>query len=73
MVGEPFDLFGQSVWIQCLEGLDDAHVEAPPPLLQEAAVGYLVGEGVLEGVGEFGEEARFIEEFGGLQVREPTV
>ena len=69
----PFDLFGQSVRIQCLDGLDDAHMEAPPPLLQEASVGHLVGQGVLEGVGEFREKARLIEELGGLQVCQPTV
>jgi hypothetical protein len=30
-------------------------MEYPPALLQETAVGDLVGEGVLEGVGEFGK------------------
>ena len=48
-------------------------VQRTPPLLQEAPIGYLVGEGVLEGVGELWEEARFVEELGGLQVPEPTV
>ena len=70
MVGQPFDLLGQPVGIERLDGLDDAGVQRPPPLLQQAAVGHLVGEGVLEGVFELGEEARLVEELGGLQVGE---
>ena len=50
MVGQAFDLLGQPVPGERLEGLDDAGMERPPPLLQETAVGHLVGEGVLEGV-----------------------
>ena len=49
---------------------DNAGVESPPPLLQETAIGHLVGQGMLEGVCEFGEEAGFVEEFSGLQVAE---
>jgi hypothetical protein len=40
------------------------------PLLQETAVGHLMGEGVLEGVFALREEAGFVEELGGLQVAE---
>ena len=46
---------------------------APPPLQQEAAVGHLVGEGMLEGVGVLGEEPRLIEELGRLQVGQAAV
>ncbi len=38
--------------------------------MRETAVGHLLGEGMLEGVLDLGEEARLIEELGGLQVRE---
>ena len=48
-------------------------MERAPPLQQETAVGHLVGEGVLEGVRELGEEARLVEELGRLEVREPAV
>ena len=44
-----------------------------PPLLEEAAVGDLVGEGVLEGVLALGKEARLVEKLGRLEVRETTV
>ena len=70
MVGQPFDLLGQTVGIEPFDGFDDAGVQGPPPLLQETAVGHLVGEGVLEGVLELGEEAGLVEELGGLQVAE---
>ena len=73
MVGQPFDLLGQPVAGERLEGLDDAGMERAPPLLQQAAVGHLVGEGVLEGVLELGEEARLVEELGRLEVREAAV
>jgi hypothetical protein len=45
-------------------------VQAAPPLLQETFVGDLMGEGVLEGLFEFREEAGFVEEVSGLQVGE---
>jgi hypothetical protein len=46
----------------------------PPPLLQqEAAVGHLVRQGMLEGVLRLREQAGFVEELGGLQVRQGTV
>src|SRR6266571_2815187 len=43
MAGQPFHLLGQPVGIQCLDGRHDPRVERPPPLLEQAAVGYLVG------------------------------
>ena len=70
MLGQPFRLLGQTVGIEPFAGFDDAGVQGTAPLLQETAVGHLVGEGVLEGVFEFGEEAGFVEELGGLQVAE---
>ena len=36
--------------IERFDGLDDAGVQRAPPLLEQAAVGHLVGERVLEGV-----------------------
>jgi hypothetical protein len=69
MVGQAFDLLGHAVGRERLKSLDDAGVEYPPPLQQEAAVGDLMGEGVLEGVLVLGKEARLVEELGRLQVR----
>ena len=70
MVRQAFDLLGHPVGRERLEGLDNARVQHPPPLLQEAAVGHLLRQGMLEGIGRLGEEARLIEELGGLEVRQ---
>jgi hypothetical protein len=39
-----------------------------PPVVKQTAVGHLVGQAVLEGVLEIGEEPRFVEELGGLKL-----
>ena len=43
-------------------------MEHPSPLLQQSAIGHLLGEGVLEGVLYIGEEARLVEKLGRLQM-----
>ena len=48
-------------------------MQHPPPLQQEAAVGHLVGQGVLEGVVRLGEQAGLVEELRRLQVRQAAV
>jgi hypothetical protein len=70
MVGEPFDLFCEPVRVQTFDGLQDPAMQGAPALLEEAAVGDLVGEAVLEGVGEIREETGLVQELGGLEVRE---
>ena len=45
----------------------------PPPLLEEAAVGHLVREGVLKGILPLREQARLIEELGPLELRQTAV
>ena len=72
VVGQPLDLLGEALGREPLDGLDDAGVQGAPPLLEQALVGHLVGERVLERVLEVGEEARLVEELGGLEVREPA-
>ena len=72
-MGEPFDVFGESVRIEMLDGLNDFGVEGTPSLLRKTPIGDLVREGVLERVFELRKEARFVEELGGLQAGEATV
>jgi hypothetical protein len=64
---------GQPVGRQRLQGRHYAGVQYPPPLLEEATVGHLVGEGVLEGVLPLGEQACLIEELGPLELRQTAV
>ena len=52
------------------KGCDNVGMQYPPPLLEEAAVGHLLGEGVLEGVDQLGEQARLVQELGVLEMRE---
>src|SRR3990172_3382390 len=66
VMGQPFDLFGQSVRVEPFDSLHNPGVEGASPLLKQASVGHLVGEGVLEGVLELGEEARLLEGTRGL-------
>ena len=66
------DLLGQALGRECLQRLNNPAVKDTAPLLEEAAVGHLVREGVLEGVFDLGEEACFVEELGGLQAAEPA-
>ena len=74
MVRQPFDLLGQPARApSALEGLDNARVQHPPPLLQQAAVGHLVRQGMLEGVVLLGEQAGLIQKLGRLQVRQAAV
>ena len=71
MVDRALDVFGQPVRIQRLEGVDDARVKRSSPLLQQAVVGDLVGQRVLERVLERREQVDFVDELGRLQMREP--
>ena len=55
--------------------LDRAHergVQRAPAVAQEASIGDLLGQRVLEGVFEIREEADLVEELGGLEVSQPT-
>ncbi len=58
---------------QRLQGLDNTRMQEAPPLQQEAAVGHLVREGMLEGIDPLGDKARLVEELGRLQVGEAAV
>ena len=61
MLGQPFNVLCQPVPSELFQGLDDTGVVRPPPLLQEAPVGDLVCQRVLEGVFRLGEQPCLIE------------
>jgi hypothetical protein len=71
-MGEPLDLLTEAITVEALHGLRDPDVEVTAPAGEEAPVGHLVGERVLEGVFEIGEEARLEEELGRLKVVQPA-
>jgi hypothetical protein len=66
VVGQAIHLLGQALDREGLQHLDNPAVEAAPPLLEQTAVGDLVGQGVLEGVLVLGKEARLIEKLSAL-------
>jgi hypothetical protein len=70
MMRQPFDLIGQPVTSQRLDGLHGPGVEDAAPFLEETSVGYLLSEGMLKGVFQLREKALLIEELCGLQAGE---
>ena len=46
VMSQAFDLLGHPVPSQRLKNLDDPGMQRPPPLLEQAAVGHLVGESI---------------------------
>jgi hypothetical protein len=73
MVRQAFDLLGYPVGCERLKALNNACVEHPPPLQQQAAVRHLVRQGVFEGVVRLGEQARLIQKLRLLEVRQTAV
>ncbi len=67
VAGQSLDLIAQPIGVQPLDGLDDPGVQRAPAVCEEAAVGYLVGQRVLEGVLEGGKEGGLVEELRGLK------
>ena len=64
---QTFDVLVETVAVERLDRPDNPGVEGAPTLLQEAAVGHLVGERVLERVGRIREHPRLVQELGGLE------
>jgi hypothetical protein len=70
---QAFNVFGQPLSLDHLKRLDDPGMERTSAFLEEAAIGDLVGQGMLEGEFALGEEPRLIEKLGGLQVGKAVV
>src|SRR5262247_4004201 len=70
---QAFDVLREPLRVQRLDRLDDASVQSSPPVLEDAPVGHLVRERMLEGVFKVREDARLVEELGRLEVTQsPT-
>ena len=68
---EPLDVLAEPITMNSLDRLDDAPVYRATALLQKSPVGDLVGQRVLEGVLEIGEQRGLVQELGRLQLRQP--
>src|SRR5262249_22287699 len=73
VVRQPFDLIGPPVPSESFHNLDNTGMQRPPPLLEEATIGHIVRQGVLESVFQLGEEARLIQKLCSLEVSEVAV
>jgi hypothetical protein len=67
MMGQPLDLLRQPIVVEPLDRLHDARMQCFAPLLQHTAIGNFLGQGVLEGVFEVGEQTLLVQELPGLQ------
>src|SRR5215467_11203140 len=72
-MGQRLDVLGKSVRIETLESVDDTSVQRAPTVLEHAAIRHVVGQRVLEGVLEIGEDASLVKQLGGLQPAERGV
>ena len=68
MVRQGLDLLGQAIPSERFQACDNASMQHPPPLQQQAAICHLVGEGVLKGVLALGKEPRLVQELGRLEM-----
>jgi hypothetical protein len=73
MVRQAVDLLSSLVGREGLQDLDQARVQSPPPLPQEAPVGHLVRQGMREGVFGLGEQARLIQQLRCLEMCQAAV
>jgi len=72
VVSEPLHVLSQPVGIALLNGIDDPGVEGPPSTLEQARVGDLMRQRVLERVLDIGEKPSLVEELSALEVRETS-
>jgi hypothetical protein len=70
VVGENLIMLGQPVRVELLDREADRPVQLPPALDQERVVGHVVGQRVLEHVGQLGKDALLIDQLDGLQLAE---
>ena len=61
-------MLDQAVRIEPLDRLRDPAMVGATSVLEQTAVGHLVGEGVLEGVLQVREQARLVQKLGLVQV-----
>ena len=69
----PKYLIQASYTAEGLKGLHNTRMQHSSPFQQEAAVGYLLGQGMFEPVGRFWEAVSLIEELGRLEVLQTAV
>ena len=57
VVSQPLEVLGKAVRIETFDRLENPGMKNAPPLLEKAAIGDFIGEGMLEDVFDVGEQA----------------
>src|SRR6516164_4858643 len=70
VISQTLHVLREPLGVEAFDGFDDPGMEGAPALLQETAVGDLMGERVFEGVLQVREETGLIQELRGLQAAE---
>ena len=72
VMGEFFDVLVEAIGVEPLDRADERRVQRAAAIAQQAPVGDLVRQRVLERVLELGEQARLVQELRRLQPRQPA-
>jgi hypothetical protein len=67
MASQPFDVLSQPARIEALDRLYDPAMECAPLILEQTAIGHVVGQRVLEAVHEIGGDRSLVQELRGVQ------
>ncbi len=73
VVSQLFVVLGQPVGIELLKGVAHRLVQGAAPLAEQAVVGHVLDDGVLEDVGGLGQEALLVDDLEGLQLAQEPV
>jgi hypothetical protein len=73
VVSQPLAVLGEPVGIRGLDGSDDPDVHLAAPLVEQATVRDLVGEGVLEREFQIGKHGGLVEELRSLEEGDATL
>ena len=70
VMGEDFVVLAEPLGVEFLEGEADEAVQLLAPLHEERVVGHVMGEGVLEHIGQLREERLFVDQLDRLELSE---
>ena len=73
MMGEPFDVLAEPVGIKLFYGIHDLRMDVAAAFVKHPVIGDVVGESVLEGVSQVGEDLCCVKKLSGLKIVEKAV
>src|SRR5262245_18210343 len=73
MVGQSFDMLGQPIWVRAFDSPDDLCVQSLAAILEQRAIGDVVGQRVFKGEGELRQRFGLVQQLSRFQVTEPAM